>query len=215
MHQCFLSDSILQELGCAPTLRERFFCSFKNVIIPSCWQLGSNFLLYQLLDLCIWKLRINCWMKSSPPVRIIFKHYLFSLSLGTWLNLRPPVELGTVYWPVFILVKFFCEQLQIHYQPQWICEARIYHAVQNVFCVILHIPPHCPCVKCLSNCFISRQIYLLAWFGTSAIGLWHYWNFCQFTIYPCLCCSSQLQSLRVASINHSNQRNGNSRYRNT
>ena len=34
---------------------------------------------------------------SSPLVRIIFKHYLFSPSLETQLNLRHPVETGTVY----------------------------------------------------------------------------------------------------------------------
>ena len=56
-------------------------------------------------------------MKSNPLVRIIFKH---SLSLETQLNLKLPVETGTVYCLVFILVNchFFYAQLQIHYQLQ-------------------------------------------------------------------------------------------------
>ena len=54
---------------------EKIFYSFKAMIISSCmwWLLESNSLLFQLLNLCMWKLRINCWIKSSPPVRIIFK----------------------------------------------------------------------------------------------------------------------------------------------
>jgi len=46
---------------------------------------------------------------------------------------------------------------------------------------------HSPCVKCLSSCFISGQVYLSAWLGTSVFGLQHRGNFCQFTVYPCLC----------------------------
>ena len=71
------------------------------------------------------ELRINFSVRS-PPVTITLKHFLSNLSLQALLNLR-----GT--WNRLLSSLH-------HYQLQWICNNRIYSAVQNALFVGLHIP---------------------------------------------------------------------------
>ena len=143
--------------------------------VPSCQLLGSNFLLYQPLNLCVSKLRVISWMKSNPLVGIIFKHYLFSLSLETleasfrnWNRL-----LSDLYPGQF----FFYEQLQIHvhYQLQWICDDGIYSAVQNVSYVILHVPPQPMCwvpvqLLCLRTDILINMTWYFIFWSKSIVG---------------------------------------------
>ena len=145
MHQCFLRP-YASGVRCAPTLRERFlqFQEYDYSILSAAKKQLSALQTAKSLYIKAMSHLLN---EVNPLVRIIFKHYLFSLSLETRLNLRLPVETGTVYCPVFILVNclFFYEQPQIHYQLQWICDDGIYSAVRNVSYVILHIPPQPMC----------------------------------------------------------------------
>jgi len=156
------SDPTLQELGVHLHLEIIFFAVSRVwLIIPSCQLLGSNFLLYQLLNLCISKLRVISWMKSNPLVRIIFKLYLFSLSLETRLNLRLPVETGIVYCPVVNCLSFMSS---FRYTTNCNEFATMEYTVQyEMYPMWFSMSHHSPCVECLpSSCFVTGQIYLLA-----------------------------------------------------
>ena len=129
---------------------------------------------------------------------VFFKHYLFSLSLGTRLNLRPPVEPGT------FIVRLHPGQLSFLLQavsdtlPTAIRgisgDTGIYSAVRNVsYCMWYLISHHCPRIKCLCNWSPPDRYTLLAWLG-SYFSFWSpaLWEFLLFYCLSMIFTSSLL-----------------------
>ena len=139
------SDPTLQELGVHLHLEINFFCCFKSVINYSILSAARK----QLSALPTAKsLYIKVKSHLLNEVKSTCKNHLQTLSVQFKFGDSAELEASCRNWNRLLSggqLSFFYEQLQIHYQLQWICNDGIYSAVRNVSYVILHVPPQPMC----------------------------------------------------------------------